>query len=65
MEIKFTPSKALNIHSVLYPTASISVDSNDLTVGEMFDDLIIPALLAIGYQRGSINEYLREDTIEE
>jgi len=36
---------------------SIKVKDTDMTVSAMFEDLIIPAMLAAGYHRDSIGEY--------
>lgn len=41
-----------------YPRAEVSVPHDALSLSETFDSLIIPALLAIGFQRGSIDDYL-------
>ena len=40
--------------------ATVEVKGNDLTISDCFDDLIVPALLAIGYNQSIINECLRE-----
>lgn len=40
---------------------SIEVNKIDLTVTEMFDEMLIPLLLGATYQKGSIARYLGVD----
>ena len=44
-----------------YGEYSVSTKKEDLHIAEMFDDLVIPVLLAAGYHQGSIDEYLNPD----
>lgn len=39
----------------------IEVDFDDLDLNDMFESLIIPMLLAAGYQQKSISEYFGEE----
>lgn len=41
-----------------YPTASISINKDDLTLHDFFEELIIPALLAHGFSQQTIDDYL-------
>jgi len=41
---------------VAYPTVEISTPRNSLDVGEVWDNLIRPALLAWGYQPENLDE---------
>jgi hypothetical protein len=40
-----------------YPSCSISIPNDDLSINDLFERLINPALLGIGYYQKSINEY--------
>lgn len=41
-----------------YSTVSVSVPADDLTITEFFEELIIPALLATGFERSTIDEWI-------
>jgi len=41
-----------------YSTISVSVPADDLSITEFFEELIIPALLAWGFERSTIDEWL-------
>lgn len=40
------------------PTISIEVPGDDMNINEFFNNLIIPALKASGYNQDTINAYL-------
>ena len=40
---------------------TIEVGSDDLTIGEVWEDLIKPALLALGYHPKTVDELVGED----
>jgi hypothetical protein len=42
----------------LAPVVTISLPSDDLTVEDVMENLVIPALLASGYQKATIDAYL-------
>jgi len=44
---------------------SVEKDSDDLTTAVVFRDLIIPLLIAVGYQQSSIEDCLNLDEIRE
>ena len=44
-----------------YPLVSIDVTADDLTISEVFDELVIPALIAFGYAREIIDEYITDN----
>jgi len=45
-------------------TATIESKSDDLTLSECMEDIIIPALIASGYQKESIDEWLDRPAAE-
>jgi hypothetical protein len=53
MKIILTPTNNKD-----YPAVSVEVSKDDLNIVDIFDDLIIPALLGAGYQRETIDNYL-------
>lgn len=46
-----------------YGTYSVGINKQDLTIGSMFEDLVIPVLLAAGYQQESIDNCLGEERL--
>lgn len=53
MKITIEPTNDKN-----YPTCSVSVESDDLSLDDAFNKLIIPALLGWGYCQETIDKYL-------
>ena len=45
-------------------TVTVSKDHDDLTTDDLFNEMIIPAVLGLGYQRESIDNTMR-DIVEE
>lgn len=43
------------------PKVSLELDNDDLTLPQVVRDLIIPALLAWGYQPETIDQYITEE----
>lgn len=52
MKIRLEPTEVRN-----YPTVEISCESNDLTIGEVIELLVKPALLAWGFHPNNVDEY--------
>lgn len=44
-----------------YKLVSIDVTADGLTISEVFDELVIPALLAFGYMQESIDDYFTDN----
>ncbi len=44
-----------------YVTININVDRDGMTIEEMIDDLIKPALYSLGYHPDKVNEYFYDE----
>ena len=44
-----------------YKEVSITMPNSDLTAQDFVDELVIPLMLALGYQEDTINDVLRID----
>ena len=56
MKITFEPTTK---HE--YTSCSVSTENDDLTLDYMIENLVIPALLGIGFSQVSIDEYFDRD----
>lgn len=58
MKITIRPTdKQLASPFCTHPTVTVEIPQDDLTMGEVIDNLIIPALLGMGFQQETIEEY--------
>jgi hypothetical protein len=46
-----------------HPTVTVEMPQDDLTIEEMIDNLIIPALLGMGFQQETIDAYFNGDCV--
>ena len=44
-----------------YGSYTVEVDKVDMSMDEVFQELVIPVLLASGYQRENINQWITEE----
>lgn len=54
----------MTLESTIYEPRSeacITVDSDELTISQVFDMLVKPLLIAYGYQQESVDEYLGDE----
>jgi len=61
MKITLEPTDLDQAPHNLHPTVSVATAYDDMTIDEMFEGLIIPALLSIGFQKETIDKYLGAD----
>ena len=53
MKITIEPTSSNN-----YPTSSISVIRDDLTINELLELLVVPAIIGIGFNQETVREYI-------
>lgn len=46
-----------------FPTASISVTRDDLTISELLEKLVVPAILGIGFSEKTVRKYIEESDL--
>jgi len=61
MKITLEPTELDQSPQNLHPRVTIETCYDDMNIEEIFENLIVPAVLGIGYQRETINKYLGED----
>jgi len=61
MKITLEPTDLDQAPHNLHPIVSVATSYDDMTIEEMFEGLIIPALQAIGFQQETIDKYLGVD----
>jgi hypothetical protein len=61
MKITIQPTELDIITNYPHPTVSVEIPGDDLTMDQMISDLIIPALLAYGFNMDTIKKYIQPD----
>lgn len=46
-----------------YPTSSISITRDDLTISELLEELVIPAIISVGFSEKTVREYIQESDL--
>lgn len=46
-----------------HPTVSISVTRDDLTISELLETLVVPAILGIGFAEETVRKYIEESDL--
>jgi hypothetical protein len=46
-----------------HPTSSISVTGDDLTISELIEKLVVPAILGIGFSQELVRKYIPESDL--
>jgi len=62
MKITFEPSERDLPKDMQHPCVSVEIPFDDVNMQEMIDELIIPALLALGYQKETIDQYFNQES---
>ena len=62
MKITIKPTdKQLGSPFCTHPTVTVKIPQDDLTMEQVIDNLIIPALLGMGFQQETIETYFNGD----
>jgi hypothetical protein len=61
MKITLEPTELDQSPHNLHPRVTIETCYDDMTIEEIVENLVVPALLGMGYQRETINKYLGEN----
>lgn len=58
MKITIEPTKDSR-----YPTSSISITRDDLTINELLEELVVPAIISVGFSEKTVREYIQESDL--
>jgi hypothetical protein len=58
MKLKLKPTSKTDFFTVGYSTVTVKHPSDDLTVEQIFEDVVIPVLLAWGFSQTTIDNYM-------
>jgi hypothetical protein len=58
MKITLEPTELDQSPQNLHPKVTVETCYDDITIDEIMENLIIPALLGIGFQKETIDKYL-------
>jgi len=58
MKLTLTPTADQSGEKYPYPVVSVEIPHDDLDLTAIFDSLVIPALVAFGYERKVIDDWM-------
>jgi len=58
MKLSLSPSDDQSSERHPYPSVSVEIPHDDASIEQIFDSLVIPLLVAFGYDRKVIDDYL-------